>query len=418
MSGEPLLPPAYSDPEGYLLLDRFHRQTTYPPSYAPDLALHSVSYAVSGALDPSAPTVVWLNGLGGHRLAASLLDGLFLSRGVRLLTLDRPGGGRSTQVPLAHRAQASLEALLAVLAAEGATTFSLLSHSNGVLYALYALLHLPPHLTVTSWALSSPWVPPWHSGSALLSLARWIPPALTGRLGTLAGVAQRLAGPLERSAGWSAGLVRDGWSSGLVSLGTTAAPVPVSAPAPAGPGTGDPSAPAPAPETLPPPAQLARFRRLNAARAPHRRLFGGEYLPPGLFARGVRMAMDEGMDAMGAEALMCLRLGGARWGWEEDEADGEAVDEAGLYERGFAALQRAWAERGKGVEVSVWYGEEDALVPRKGREYLRGVLVGRLGMVDPEQWHEVRDAGHDDTLGLCCVMEPLLEGVLRSHARQ
>jgi len=412
------LPPAYLDPQAYLRRDEFHRETTYAPSYAPagSLERHVVSYAVAGSLSPSAPVVVWLNGMGGHRLAVTLLDGIFASRGVRLVTLDRPSAGRSTPVPLRHRLPASHDALLAVLAAEHVSTFSLLSHSNGILYALYTLRHLPSHLNVRSWTLSSPYVPPWLSGSVALSAARWIPAPLVGQLGTVAGAVQRLAGPLERGMGWSSAAVRDwgGWASmGPWSSSSSAAAAPPRAAASTTAGEEDP-------ELLPPPKQLARFRRLNAQRPPHKRLFGGFYLPPGFFARGMQVAIDEGLDSMGQEAMLCLRQGGARWECpgEEEAARGEgggAVDEGRLYERAFEGLRDLLRAEGREVEVSVWCGEDDALVPGKGREYLRALLVDRLSMVDPSRWHEVEDAGHDDTLGLSCVIEPLLDDVQRAH---
>ncbi|GAA5905845.1 hypothetical protein JCM8208_003353 [Rhodotorula glutinis] len=411
------LPPAYLDPQAYLRREQFHRQTTYTPSYAPagTLEPHIVSYAVAGSLSPTAPVVVWLNGMGGHRLAATLEDGMFASRGVRLITLDRPSAGKSTPVPLRHRVTASFDALVAVLAAEGVSTLSLLSHSNGILYALYTLRHLPEHLSVRSWALSSPYVPPWLSGSVALSAARWIPAPLVGQLGTVAGAVQRLAGPLERGLGWSSGAVRDwgGWAS-LGPWSSSAAPAPAR-PAAAAAAEEDP-------ELLPPPKQLARFRRLNAQRPPHKRLFGGYYLPPGLFARGMQIAIDEGLDAMGQEAMMCLRQGGARWECPgEDEAAGGggagAVDEGRLYERAFEGVRDLLRAEGREVELSVWCGEDDAIVPEKGREYLRALLVDRLEMVDPGRWHEIDDAGHDDTLGLSCVIEPLLDDVLRVHGQ-
>ncbi|GAA5928727.1 hypothetical protein JCM3775_004619 [Rhodotorula graminis] len=412
------LPPAYLDPHAYLHREQFHRQTTYTPSYAPAGTLEPqiVSYAVAGSTsNPTAPVVVWLNGMGGHRLAATLLDGIFASRGVRLVTLDRPSAGKSTPVPLPYRVPASLDALVAVLAAEHVSTFSLLSHSNGILYALYTLRHLPKDLSVRSWHLSSPYVPPWLSGSVALSAARWIPAPLVGQLGTVAGAVQRLAGPLERGMGWSSAAVRDwgGWAS-MGPWSSSAAPArPTAAAASTAAAEDDP-------ELLPPPKQLARFRRLNAQRPPHKRLYGGYYLPPGLFARGMQVAIEEGLDAMGQEAMLCLRQGGARWVCPgESEAAGggagAAVDEGQLYERAFEGLRDLLRAEGREVELSAWCGEDDALVPEKGRRYLRALLVDRLEMVDPSRWHEIEDAGHDDTLGLSCVIEPLLDDVLRVH---
>ncbi|EGU13476.1 RINT-1 family protein [Rhodotorula toruloides ATCC 204091] len=416
------LPPAYRDPEGYLNDPRFHRTTTYRPSYSSSSSPpHTVSFAVAGSPSADAPTVVWLNGMGGHRLAAVLLDGLFATKGVRLVTLDRPSGGKSTPVPLADRVQASHEAFLAILAELDIKRFSILSHSNGLIYTLFTLLNLPSDLTVLSWTLSSPYVPPWLSGSQLLSLARWVPSPLTSRLGTLLGGLQKVAEPVMRSAGWSSGVVKD-WSSAFVSMGTSVPSEPAAAgQAPNGNGTGEVDESQIEPELLPPPKQLAGFRRLNARRPPHKKLFGGEFIPPGMFNEGMKMAVSEGLDAMGLEAMVCLRQGdGARWGWGEPEEGASEVREeveAKLYERGFAALKAQLTKTGRQVEMSVWYGEDDALVPAKGRVYLRGLLVDSLGMMEADRWKEIEDAGHDHTLGLSCVMEPLLDDVVRVHQR-
>ncbi|GEM09224.1 RINT-1 family protein [Rhodotorula toruloides] len=395
------LPLAYRDPKGYLNDPRFQRTITYRPSFScPRDPPHTVSFAVAGSPDTDAPTVVWLNGMGGHRLAAVLLDGLFAAKGVRLVTLDRPSGGKSTPVPLAHRIQASHEALLAVLADVGTKRFSFLSHSNGLIYTLFTLLNLPPDLTVLSWTLSSPYVPPWLSG-------------------TLLGGLQRVAEPVMRSGGWSGGVVKD-WSSAFVSVCTSVPNGPAAA-APTANGTREVDESQIEPELLPPLKQLARFRRLNARRPPHRKLFGGEFVPPVMFNEGMRMAVEEGLDAMGLEAMVCLRQGdGARWGWGEPEEGASEVREdveAKLYERGFAALQAHFAETGRQIEMSAWCGEGDALVPAKGRAYLRGLLVDSLGVMEAKRWKELEDAGHDDTLGLSCVMEPLLDDIVRVHQR-
>ncbi|GAA6043033.1 hypothetical protein JCM8097_005124 [Rhodosporidiobolus ruineniae] len=448
---------AYLDPAAFLRRESFHRSVTFTPSYLSSAAPPSSSsvdappreftttYAVAGFVPPSSsssssdeppkdpPTVVWLNGLGHHRLAAMLFDGLFASRGVRLITLDRPGAGRSTPCPLGVRVKTAHEALLAVLEKEGVSEFSLLSHSNGVIYALYSLLHFPPASSssssapspsaprILSWTLSSPYVPPWHSSHLLLSAARYIPPSLTSHLGGLATGAQRVLEPFAKSAGWSAGVsgaVKElgamawGSSAGFVSPGTAAAEG-----ASAG-GEGDGAAEPPTPTEAEALAQRARFRDLNAARPRHKRLFGGEFYGPSLFGRGMKVAMREGLDGMGQEALICLRQGEAggtgAWFGEEVE-DGAAEGE--LLERAFKAVKERWAAEGReAIPMRVVYGKEDGLVPAKGRAYLRCLLVDQLGLVDAAHWTEVDDAAHDDDLGLSCVIEPYLEDLLAIHA--
>lgn len=410
------LPPAYLYPEGFLHDPAFHRTTTYGRD-SPDGPL-VVSYAVAGSVDLNAPVLVWINGMGGHRLAACLLDGICTANGVRLITVDRPAAGKSTAVPLVDRVRLSHEALLAVLAKENVKHFSILSHSNGVIYTLYTLLNLPEGLTVPAWILSSPWVPPFLSGSTLLSIASWIPSPLTSRLGGFVSGLQRVLGPLDAGLGWSSGVVRGvtEWSSGYVSMGTsTPAPAGATAATPAASSSADPATEAP--ENLPPLKQRERFRRNNAKRPPHKEMFGGEYVPPGLFNEGMKIATAEGLQSMGAEAMLCLRQGdGANWGWDDIDAP---KDEMKLYERGFGRLETACRARGQSppLDVSVWYGTEDALIPAKGREYLRTLLCETLGLVKPDDWHEIKAAGHDDTLGLTCMVEPVLKRVVEAQSR-
>ncbi|GAA5951438.1 hypothetical protein JCM21900_004409 [Sporobolomyces salmonicolor] len=394
------LPRAYLDPSGYLHSPSFHKSTTFTPTSCTS-ETHAVSYAVVGSLLPSSPVLIWLNGLGGHRLAGLLLDGICAEKGIRLLALDRPSSGTSTPVAVSHRVQTSHEALLAVLDHERITTFSLLSHSNGVIYAIYTLLNLPAHLTVKSWTLSSPFVPPSLSGSVPLSLARYVPPSLTVRFGGLVAGLQKLEVPLS----WSSGAARDlgGWSSGIMVEG-------MSAVIRASEGEGGERRPPPAKDS--PEAQYERFVRTNAQRAPHRRLHAGRSHPAGLFSMGMAVAIEEGLGAMGQEALVTLRVGdGKYWGWGEEEGG----DERGLYERGFTELKHVLAERGYAVELSVWYGKDDGMIPSKGREYLRGLLVDRLQLVEAERWTEMEGVGHDEGLQLEVMMDMLLERVIRAH---
>ncbi|BGP13367.1 hypothetical protein JCM10213_005789 [Rhodosporidiobolus nylandii] len=406
----PPLGPAYLDPAAYLRDPRFHRSLSFTPSSSsPPL---TVSYTLCGSSDPAAPCVIWINGMGHHRLASVLFDGLFAARGARLLTVERGGAGLSSAVPLKDRTRISHEALLAVLAKEGITEVSLLSHSNGIIYALYTLLHLPPPsspdcpVRVKSWHLSSPYVPPWHSSSLPLLAARWIPPALTSRLGDVAVLAQKAYEPFARSSGWSAGVssALKAWSAGVVSPLTSSADAAAAAEEEVTPTAADAT------------RQRNRFVEVNAKRPPHERMFGGLYYGPSLFSRGMKVAFEEGRGAMGQEALICLRQGeGAAWNWFDEREEG-VVPEGELYSRGFARLKEKLEREGWELPVSVACAAEDGIVPKKGREYLRGLLVDEVRLVKAEKWAEVEDAGHDDPLGLECVAEPLLQDVLRAHS--
>ncbi|GAA5857386.1 hypothetical protein JCM8547_002254 [Rhodosporidiobolus lusitaniae] len=461
-SADTPLTDAYLDPVAYLRKENLHRTLTFRPSPSPLTSFRAstnggatssdgtyppappqeltVSYAVVGAFpsptssssssspssassssppNPSAssspPTLVWLNGMGHHRCASCLLDGLFASSGVRLITVDRPGAGRSTMVPLRDRSRVSFEALLAVLKKEGVTELSLLSHSNGLIYALYFLLHLPPHLTVKTWTLSSPYVPPWLSSHIPLTLARWVPPALTANLGPIAITAHKVIDPFVKSASWSAGVsgvlveLSGAWGVAIVSPGSHPA--------------GGAEAGAGGEEDAPPPseaearAQRARFRDLNSRRPPHKQLFGGEFYGPTLFAKGMKIAFGEGKEGMGQEAQVCLRQGeaGLRGAWVGKEVEKEGVREGEILEKAFEALKERWEKEGEAVRMRVAYGKDDGLVYAKGRAYLRALLVDKLKLVETEKWQEIEDTGHDDPLGLVCIIEPMLEDLLAAH---
>ncbi|GAA5884904.1 hypothetical protein JCM6882_007145 [Rhodosporidiobolus microsporus] len=433
---------AYLSPSSFVQSSRFHRTLSYKG--------RTISYAVAGAQPtptpspasttaPSStdapPTLLWLNGLGSHRLACVLFDGLFARHGVRLITIDRPGAGRSTMCPLAERVEFSVEGTLAVLEKEGVRECSIMSHSNGVIYTVALMLHLarlaaaptspspsspspPPPVRILSWFLSSPYVPPWHSSSLALLAARYVPSPLTASLGSLACLAQRVYEPFAKSAGWSAGVsgaIRElsgAWGAGVVSPGTAVEGQAAAADGAAGEGEEDDAPPLTRAEAE---KQRQRFRDLNGKRPAHKRLFGGEFYGPTLFGKAMKVAMSEGkMEGMGQEALLCLRQGegGGAWGWF---GEGEEVEEAEMYERAFARLKEVWGD--DPLPMSVVYGTEDGIVPTKGQEYLRALLVDRLALVAPENWTVVDDAGHDDPLGLECVAGPMLKGLLAVHGR-
>ncbi|KAJ7670734.1 hypothetical protein DFH06DRAFT_1369766 [Mycena polygramma] len=209
-----------ADPSAYLALPRFNHSLDFefalPGAASPTPA--TVTYALTAAPpDASWPLIVFFNGLGGHRLIAALLEGIARAHHVQILTLDRPGCGGSRSysssnsnsnggpipVPLASRTRWTHAAHLAVLAHLHTTRFAVISHSNGLFYALHTLLHLPPALSVSSWTLSGPFIPPQISGSTILRLASALPAALPNALGSLL----QIAPPIARAVSWSGGLL-------------------------------------------------------------------------------------------------------------------------------------------------------------------------------------------------------------------
>ncbi|KAJ7027765.1 hypothetical protein C8F04DRAFT_1237915 [Mycena alexandri] len=154
------------DPKAYLALPRFNHTLDFDLELpGAESRTASVSYALTDVPpDASWPVLIFFNGLGGHRIIAALTEGIARAHNVQLLTLDKPGAGGSflgVPIPLAARTRWMHAALLAVLAHEHIPRFAVLSHSNGLFYALYTLLHLPPPLTLP--AGPSP-APSWSGG--------------------------------------------------------------------------------------------------------------------------------------------------------------------------------------------------------------------------------------------------------------
>ena len=324
--------------------------------------------------------------MGHHRLASSLFDGICSSFNVRFLTIDRPSAGLSTRIKLSERVRVSHEALLAVLEKEGIRKFEILSHSNGVVYALYTLLHLPDEFEVNRWFMTSPWVPSSISGSIALNLAGYVPGDLTGRLGSLVWGVQKAIGPL----GVSMGFVRDWgtWSSGIINTGT---------------GSTKESNTTQLRRKGTPLERIQHFESLQSLKPRDEETFGGSFYPNGMMDLGMKRVLEEGMEGMGEEARVCLRKG-CEWGWVQEGEEG--ISEKELYEKGFGRLK----EERRELRVKVWTAGQDGLIPKKGREWMRELLE-RKEVVREGEWRECKKMGHDEVLGLKCVVEEILRDV-------
>lgn len=330
---------------------------------------------------------------------------------IRVITLDRPGAGGSTPVPLSHRVVSSHSALLSVLAREQISTFSIMSHSNGVFYALYTALNLPSSLTLLSWHLSSPFVPPWLSGSMTLGLARYLPAQATASLGSI------VSGFIQ-AQGWSSGTLgaltgASGALRGFLSASSTTANDAAAVPSLQ---TGTPHS-TPLSEREKQERKYVNFARRQRDKDPEDVVFGGRFYTSEAVEIANSWIVAEGLDGFGEEALISLRKGeGVRWGWEDQVGQ----EEEGLYERGFELLKT----RELDLEMHVVYGSDDFLIPTQGQDVLKRLLVDKLGLVQPNRWVVVPGAGHDDTLARDCVMVPLFRKVAQAaeewhrHRRQ
>lgn len=332
-------------------------------------------------------------------------------------------------VPLAQRFTWFRESIVALLAHESITSLSILSHSNGDLYTINLIgliLDHHPHLTVNEWILSSPFLPPWLSGSLALTAARWLPARATGCLGGLVSTVTKgtglVSGMLSLSGGLSSGLsgASAGFSAGVANSAgggiaglSSGIATGISQGWAKGAGISQEGEEAEASEAERSEAaerRYTQFRLRQANKEEHRRVFSGRYIPPEVFTIASKWVLAEGLESLGQEALVCLRKGdGASWGWGEAE-DG-SIDEHLLFERGFTALKQKLDREGRSLKMSVWYGEEDGLIPRQGQQYLKTLLVDQLRLVAPDDFHTIPAAGHDHILSLECMVTPLLQSV-------
>ncbi|KAJ7689909.1 hypothetical protein B0H17DRAFT_1201939 [Mycena rosella] len=354
-----------TDPTAYLALPRFNNTLDFTFAGQPATATYALTAAPPGG---AWPVLIFFNGLGGHRLIAAMIEGIASAHRVQILTVDKPGAGgsaRGVSLPLAHRTRWMHAALLAVLAHTRTTRFAVLSHSNGLFYALHTLLHLPPALTATRWTLSGPFVPPALSGSAALRLAAALPAPLPNALGALLQVVP----PLGRAVSWSGGLLA------AVSPG--------------------PALDAEATEQRKPAAQRGYM---------HRHVGGA------CRAAIMRRGMGEARVAMGQEALFCLHgadpAPDAEGGGDSVWGLGPGTSAADVLHSAFARLAARYPDDALGVRVV--YGAADGMVPAKGRAWLRGVLEGAGLLRGADAWREVPGAGHDDVLFLEEVVGAIL----------
>ncbi len=138
---------------GYL---RSHRLTRVIALRRPQVPGQVVSLADVG--DPTGYPVMVFLGLGSVRYLVALFDEIAQAHAVRLICVDRPGLGKSTEVPAERRGVAEwAEAIGDVADQLGMGRFAILAHSAGVPYALAAALHMPRRV-MGDIHLLAPWV--------------------------------------------------------------------------------------------------------------------------------------------------------------------------------------------------------------------------------------------------------------------
>ncbi|CAM1510680.1 Fc.00g010150.m01.CDS01 [Cosmosporella sp. VM-42] len=164
----------------YISNDRFHRKFTLEATA--DHEALNVSYADVGKTreadaNPSPPTVLLIPGMFSSRFLGVGVHAIAEKLGVRVLVIDRPGMGSSTDVSLQQRIPVWLELVPCILAHLGIKHVALVSHSAGTMYSLNMLYHCRNllHPEKPFVALLAPWVDPSHSHMRTFQLAQYLP---------------------------------------------------------------------------------------------------------------------------------------------------------------------------------------------------------------------------------------------------
>ncbi|RWA03718.1 hypothetical protein EKO27_g11389 [Xylaria grammica] len=162
--------------------ERFHQKFTLPPN-AHRSAEFQVTYADFGHRNGER-VLLFCGPLMGSRLVLTTKDKLAQQHGVRIISLDRPGFGNTTDVPPPDRVRVWLEIVEALLQHLAIRHVSIVGYSAGSVYAMNVLLHLRHllHPTHPYVALCTPWIHPSHSGVSMLKIAGILPNGLVGSL--------------------------------------------------------------------------------------------------------------------------------------------------------------------------------------------------------------------------------------------
>lgn len=141
------------------------------------------------------------------RYLLTIKDALARQHGVRIVSLDRPGFGGTTDVGPADRVRVWLDMVEAVLQHLAVEHVSVLGYSGGAIYAMNVLLHLRHRLHPTRpyVGLCTPWIFPSRSGVSLLKLAGLLPSAMVGSYDRVVQFVQaRIAPAIQFSSGLAA----------------------------------------------------------------------------------------------------------------------------------------------------------------------------------------------------------------------
>ncbi|KAL2133771.1 hypothetical protein VTI74DRAFT_1708 [Chaetomium olivicolor] len=254
--------------------------------------------------------------------------------GVRVLVVDRPGMGHSTDVPLRQRVNIWIELVPRLLAHLRIEHVALASHSAGTIYLLNTLLRcrniLHPNRPLV--ALVAPWVDPARSQVVTMQMAQNLPSSVFGIWHHIPKFA------LASTTAFNKISILLPSSSGVNAVET-------------------------------PPLERNRQRLESDYGLPLE-------LQKELQTLTLKSMFSENMVGADSEALQCLRKGPAGlWGDCEDYM---------LFVRKLAELERSRrsAEGGSNREklrISVYFAESDTMIGKKGQSYMEDCWKGSGG---------------------------------------
>ncbi|KAL4999996.1 alpha/beta-hydrolase [Aspergillus recurvatus] len=146
----------------------FHRRVKLTTAHGP----LTVSFADLGCA--TGPALLYLPGMFASRYLGIPMHVMAERAGVRLLVVDRPGMGASTDVPLAKRIAVWVDIVPRLLVHLGVPCVTLVSHSAGTIYLLNTWARcqglVNPHII-----LLAPWVDPARSRITAMQMAQYLP---------------------------------------------------------------------------------------------------------------------------------------------------------------------------------------------------------------------------------------------------
>lgn len=151
--------------------------------------------------------VLFIGGLMGGRYTHYRSGSIAQRLRVRIITIDRPGFGGSTPVPVEQRLAVHLATVPALLAHLGIAHVTLASHSGGAPYLMQTLLAYRGllHPTRPHVVLLAPWVHPDDGGAPLMSITARLPAGLIRRFHSVATFANGAFAVSSGLAFWRAG---------------------------------------------------------------------------------------------------------------------------------------------------------------------------------------------------------------------